>query len=142
MLFNSSNKSLLVNLLRLNSVVGFNDFNIKQFLSFLNAIFWIEFNKIIWEKVYIIVTKSTPPPQLLPFHFQTPYWHNTSSSANSSKHKKYIGDVLKKKLGPLYMGIFGLYELFFKEMKGFKKASAAIFKKCKKGNNPLYAKGS
>jgi len=39
------------------------------------------------------------------------------------------------------MGIPSLYKAFFKEVKGLKKASAAIFKKCKEGDNPLYAEG-
>ena len=49
--------------------------------------------------------------------------------------------VLKKELGPLYIGIPGLYKAFFKGVEGLKEASAAVFKKCKEGGNPLYAKG-
>ena len=49
--------------------------------------------------------------------------------------------VLKEELGPLYVGIPGLYKVFFKGVGGLKEASAAIFKKCKEGDNPLYAKG-
>jgi len=52
-----------------------------------------------------------------------------------------VDNVLKEKLGPLYIGIPGLYKAFFKEVKGLKEASAAVFKKYKKGDNPLYAKG-
>ena len=44
---NGGNKSLLINLSRFNSVVGFNDFNIKQFLFLLNAILWIKPNEVI-----------------------------------------------------------------------------------------------
>ena len=61
LLSNSGNKSLLVDLLRLNSVVSFNDFDIEQFLPLLNTILQIEPDKVIWEKVYAIVIKSTPP---------------------------------------------------------------------------------
>ena len=39
------------------------------------------------------------------------------------------------------MGIPGLYNTFFSGVEGFKKASTAIFKKCKEGGNSLYAKG-
>ena len=39
------------------------------------------------------------------------------------------------------MGIPSLYKVFFREVKGLKKVSAVVFKKCKEGNNPLYAKG-
>jgi len=49
--------------------------------------------------------------------------------------------VLKEELGPLYIGIPSLYKAFFREVEGLKEASTAIFKKCKKGDNPLYTKG-
>ena len=39
------------------------------------------------------------------------------------------------------MGIPSLYKAFFKGVEGLKEASAVVFKKCKEGNNPLYAKG-
>ena len=52
-----------------------------------------------------------------------------------------MDNVLKKKLGPFYMGIFSLYKVFFKGVKSLKKINAIIFKKCKEGNNLLYAKG-
>ena len=38
------------------------------------------------------------------------------------------------------MGIPSLYKAFFREVEGLKEVSAAIFKKCKEGDNPLYAK--
>jgi len=37
------------------------------------------------------------------------------------------------------VGIPSLYKAFFREVKGLKEVSAAVFKKCKEGNNPLYA---
>jgi len=40
------------------------------------------------------------------------------------------------------MGIFSLYKVFFRGVKGLKEVSAAVFKKCKEGDNLLYAKGS
>jgi len=49
--------------------------------------------------------------------------------------------ILKEKLGPLYIGISGLYKAFFRGVESLKEASAAIFKKYKEGDNPLYAKG-
>ena len=52
-----------------------------------------------------------------------------------------MDDVLKEELGPLYVGIPGLYKAFFRGVEGLKEASAAVFKKCKEGDNPLYAKG-
>ena len=52
-----------------------------------------------------------------------------------------MDDVLKEELGPLYVGIPGLYKVFFRGVEGLKEVSAIIFKKCKEGDNLLYAKG-
>ena len=49
--------------------------------------------------------------------------------------------VLKEELGPLYVGIPSLYKAFFRGVEGLKEVSAAVFKKCKEGDNPLYAEG-
>ena len=58
-----------------------------------------------------------------------------------SKYRKYIDYILKKELGSLYIGIPSLYKVFFKKVRGLKKTSSAIFKKCKEGDNLLYTKG-
>jgi len=58
-----------------------------------------------------------------------------------SKYRKYVDNILKEELGPLYMGIPSLYKAFFRKVEGLKEASTAGFKKCKEGDNPLYAKG-
>jgi len=58
-----------------------------------------------------------------------------------SKYRKYIDNVLKEELGPLYIRIPNLYKVFFKGVEGLRAVSAAVFKKCKEGDNPLYAKG-
>ena len=52
-----------------------------------------------------------------------------------------MDNILKEELGLFYIGIPGLYKAFFREVEGLKEVSAIIFKKCKEGNNPLYAKG-
>ena len=39
------------------------------------------------------------------------------------------------------MGIPGLYKVFFRGVEGLEEASIAVFKKCKKGDNPLYTEG-
>ena len=59
-----------------------------------------------------------------------------------SEHRKYINDILKEELGPLYIGIPGLYKAFFGGVKGLKKASTVVFKKYKEGDNLLYTKSS
>jgi len=52
-----------------------------------------------------------------------------------------MDNILKEELGPLYVGIPGLYKAFFKGVESLKEVSTAIFKKYKEGDNPLYAKG-
>ena len=52
-----------------------------------------------------------------------------------------MDNILKEELGPLYIGISGLYKTFFRGVEGLEAVSAVIFKKCKEGDNPLYAKG-
>ena len=59
-----------------------------------------------------------------------------------SEYRKYVDYILKEELGPLYIGIPGLYKTFFRGVEGLKKASIAVFKKCKKGDNSLYTKKS
>ena len=39
------------------------------------------------------------------------------------------------------MGIYSLYKVFFREVEGLKAVSAAVFKKCKEGDNLLYVEG-
>jgi len=51
-----------------------------------------------------------------------------------------MDNVLKKELGPFYIGIPNLYKVFFKKVEGLEAANITIFKKYKKGNNPLYIK--
>ena len=58
-----------------------------------------------------------------------------------SKYRKYIDNILKEELGPLYIGIPSLYKAFFREVEGLKEVSAIIFKKYKEGDNLLYTKG-
>jgi hypothetical protein len=57
-----------------------------------------------------------------------------------SEYRKYVDNILKEELGPLYIGIPGLYKVFFRGVEGLKEVSAVVFKKYKEGNNPLYAK--
>ena len=52
-----------------------------------------------------------------------------------------MDDVLKEELGPLYVGIPGLYKVFFRGVEGLKEVSAAVFKKYKEGDNLLYVEG-
>ena len=53
-----------------------------------------------------------------------------------------MDNILKKELGLFYIRIFSLYKVFFRGVKGLKVVNTAVFKKCKKGDNPLYTKKS
>ena len=57
-----------------------------------------------------------------------------------SEYRKYVDYILKEELGPLYIGIPGLYKVFFRGVEGLKEASTTVFKKYKEGDNPLYTK--
>ena len=56
-----------------------------------------------------------------------------------SEYRKYVDNILKEELGPLYIRIPNLYKAFFRGVEGLKAVSATVFKKCKEGDNPLYA---
>ena len=51
-----------------------------------------------------------------------------------------MDNVLKEELSPLYIRIPNLYKAFFSRVEDLKAVSATIFKKCKEGDNLLYAK--
>ncbi|KAF2001283.1 hypothetical protein P154DRAFT_596918 [Amniculicola lignicola CBS 123094] len=63
---------------------------------------------------------------------------STSSFANSTKHRKYVDNVLKEELGPIYVGVPGFFEAFFGEIASLELAAQAVFKRCKEGDNLLY----
>ena len=50
-----------------------------------------------------------------------------------SKYRKYINNVLKEELGPLYIGIFSLYKVFFKGVKGLKRQMPLFLRNIRKG---------
>ncbi|KAJ2898011.1 hypothetical protein MKZ38_004229 [Zalerion maritima] len=133
----SGSRNLLGDLSRLNIAVNSHDFDFSHIKPLLNAALNNETDDIIWDKVYDAVTESTPPPRSVPIQ-QTPWLRNTSSFANSSEHRKYVDDVLKEELGPMYVGVPGFFETYFGEVSGLEPAAKAVFEKCKKGDTPLY----
>ncbi|KAL2005522.1 hypothetical protein VTN00DRAFT_2733 [Thermoascus crustaceus] len=92
----------------------------------------------IWNAVYDLVTETTPP-RPLPFLGQTPISRNTSSLYNSSEFRRYTNNVLREELGSIYVGIPGFYDAFFGGVEGLEAAGAAVFGKCKEGDDPLYS---
>ncbi|RSL43317.1 hypothetical protein CEP51_016378 [Fusarium floridanum] len=97
---------------------------------------------LIWDQVYNAVAESTPPPRPVASSIQqTPWLRNTSSFANSSEHRKYVDDVLKEELGPMYVGLRNFHETYFGDVPGLGMASDAFFKQCQEGSNPLFDSG-
>lgn len=134
------NRTLLGDLLRFSSALNSDeDLSIDQFVPLLHAVLNNESDEIIWNKVCIAVTESTPPPRPVPYLAQTPWLHTTSSFVNSSEHRKYVDDVLKQELGSsLLIDVPGFYEAFFGEIVGLEPVAKAVFEKSQEGDNPLY----
>lgn len=127
-------------LLRLGSLVDPDGFDINRISPLLLAVLNKESDRVIWNNVTIAVTDSTPPPRALPKLDQTPYSFNTSSFVNTSEYRKHVDGVLKVELGSdLCIGVPRFYEAFFGEVEGLETAAAAVFMKCRKGNDPLYS---
>ena len=134
----ASRSTLRTDLLRLSFLVASDDFDIDRAIPLLKAVLKHRSDEDVWSITIATVTESTPP-RSLPFHLQTPILRNTSSFVNSSEHRKYVDDVLKEELGLLHVGIPGFYEAFFGRVEGLEARGTAVFKKCKEGDNPLYA---
>lgn len=70
-----------------------------------------------------LLPESTPPLRLASSFQQTPWLRNTSSFANSTEHRKYVDDVLKEELGPMYVGVPGFSEAFLGKVVGLGPAA-------------------
>lgn len=134
-------KNLLDDLSKVISAVNADDFDIERIIPLLKAVLSKEPDDVIWDKVYAAVTESTPPRPASSFQ-QTPWLRNTSSFANSSEHRKYVDNVLKEELGPIYVGVPGFSEAFFGKVAGLGPAAKVVLEKCKEGDNPLYREES
>lgn len=136
-------KNLLGDIARLNSAVASDDFDLDRIKPLLRAALADDPNDaLIWDQVYRVVAKSTPPPRLVPSVLssfqQTPWLHNTGSFANSSEYRQDVDRVLRSELGPLYVGLPGARDVFFGRVAGLHAASEAVLKKCTEGDNPLF----
>ncbi len=49
--------------------------------------------------------------------------------------------VLKKELGPMYVGLRKFHETYFGDVADLKTASETVFKKCMEAGNPLFDEG-
>ncbi|KAH7011997.1 hypothetical protein B0J12DRAFT_778670, partial [Macrophomina phaseolina] len=137
----SGGKNLLDDLSRLNLAVNSDEFDLERIKPLLDAVLRREPDERIWDRVYDAVAESTPPPRPASFP-QTPSRSSTGNLVNSSELRKNIDEVLKKELGPIYVGIPGFYEAFFGRVAGLDATAREVFHKCRKGRNPLYSEKS
>lgn len=101
--------------------------------SFLLGAVLNELDEFIWNKVYDAVIESNLPFRPASSIQQALWLYSTSSFANSTEHRKYVGDVLKEELGHIYVRVPGCFEAFFGEVAGFKPAAQARSKSTRKG---------
>ncbi|KIW99446.1 uncharacterized protein Z518_11185 [Rhinocladiella mackenziei CBS 650.93] len=116
--------------------------DIERIVPLLRVVINKEPDDIIFEKAYAAVVEPTPPPPPPRAHilFQTPHKHSTSSIVNTSEHRKFMDDLLKEEIGPLYTDIPGFYEAFYGKVPHLKENAETVFQKCPKGDTPLYHK--
>ncbi|KAK1142575.1 hypothetical protein N8T08_007551 [Aspergillus melleus] len=131
-------KNLLSDVLRLNSAISSDDFDIDQLIPLISAVVNEESDDMIWSKIHAALVESTPPPKPLPILDQTPFLHTTSSFVNSSEQRKHVDAVLREELGSIHIGVPGFYEAYFGGVQSLEEASAAIFKSFQEGHNPLF----
>ncbi|KAL4784889.1 hypothetical protein BJX76DRAFT_197301 [Aspergillus varians] len=137
----NGSRNLLSDLLKLGTAVNSNDFNPDRLVPLLGAVINNESDETVWDTVYIVAAESTPP-RSLPFLAQTPYSHTTSSFVNSSEHRKYVDNVLKEELGSIYIGVPGFHDAYFGQIEGLEDAGAAVLRRCKEGNSPMFDEGN
>ncbi|KAF7861835.1 hypothetical protein EAF04_007717 [Stromatinia cepivora] len=143
-----SGKTLSSGLINLNSAIDSDpdDFDFDCIKPLLNAALAVNpDDMLIWDQVYNVVTESTPPPRSIASHLQqTPLLRNTSSFPNSFEHRKYVDNILKEELGPMYVDIEDFHDIYFGDIVDLEMVSAAVFKMCMENDNdndPLFCKG-
>ncbi|KAH7031009.1 LOW QUALITY PROTEIN: uncharacterized protein B0I36DRAFT_322999, partial [Microdochium trichocladiopsis] len=143
LLRSSRGRSLFTELPKLSVAIGSDDFDLNRLTPLLKAALAdTPDDSEIWEEVSQVVAESTPPPRLIASSLQqTPWLHNTSGFANSSEYRRDVDRVLKQELGPLYVGLRRLPEVFFGRVPGLDAASQVVFTKCVEGNDPLFCGG-
>ncbi|KAH7201228.1 hypothetical protein DER44DRAFT_748366 [Fusarium oxysporum] len=135
--------TLRSDLLRLVSTAASADFDFDRVKPLLKSALVDEpDDALIWDELYNAVAESTPPPRQVASSIQqTPWLRNTSSFANSSEHRKYVDDVLKEELGPMYVGLRNFHSTYFGGVADLQTASQAFFEQCLEGSDPLFEDG-
>lgn len=101
-------KSLCKDPSKLIQIVDANDFDIRQIIPLLQAVYIKESDYVIWDKVYIVVAEYTSPrlPTIPPYSYptfpsyikDTPSHFNSGKLQNTSEPVKKVGRVLKFEL--------------------------------------------
>ncbi|KAH6628305.1 hypothetical protein F5144DRAFT_303988 [Chaetomium tenue] len=137
--------TLRSDLLRLELSLDSGDFDLDRLKPAIKAALADDLNDaLVWGRLYEVVSESTPPPRpiIASSVQQTPWLRNTSSFANSSKHRKYVDDVLKEELGPMYVGLRDFHKTYFGDVPNLEAASRAFFDQCSDGSHsPLFSNG-
>ncbi|KAH8748471.1 hypothetical protein F5883DRAFT_473975 [Diaporthe sp. PMI_573] len=135
--------TLRSDLLRLELSLDSDDYDLDRVTPLLKAALADDSeDALIWDRVYSAVTESTPPPRPVASSLQqTPWLRNTSSFANSSEHRKYVDNVLKEELGPMYVDLPDFHETYFGDVPNLETASKTFFGECSQGSNPLFNNG-
>ncbi len=138
----SGGKNLFSDLSKFSSAANSDDFDLYRIKPLLRTVLADELDDEIWDQVYYAVAESTPPPRAIALSLQqTPWFHNTSSFANSSEYHRDVDKVLKLEFGPLYIRLRDFHETFFGDMADLGAASEAFFKQYTQGSNPLFDDG-
>ncbi|KIW76742.1 hypothetical protein Z517_09186 [Fonsecaea pedrosoi CBS 271.37] len=134
--------SLDSDLRRLIGTIADNYFDLDRIEPLLQAVLADDpDDALIWDRVYEAVTEITPPKTSRCPPIQTPFRQTTGSLMNTSELRDNVDGVLKKELGALYVGLPRFHEAFFGRVADLEEVSAAVFKKCKEGNEPLFKDG-
>ncbi|KAG8664855.1 uncharacterized protein FPOAC1_013635 [Fusarium poae] len=142
LLTNTGRGTLRSNLLRLISAAASDDFDFDRVKPLLKSALASEPDAFIWDRAYDVIAESTPPPRPIASSLQqTPWLRNTSSFANSSEHRKYVDDVLKEELGPMYVGLRNFHSTYFGGVADLQTATQAFFEQCLEGSDPLFEDG-
>jgi hypothetical protein len=127
---------------RLNSAITSDDFDLDGIKPLLTAALSSPNDTCIWEELNHAVAETTAPPRTIASSLQqTPWLHHTSSFANSSEYRLDVDRVLKRELGPLYVGLRRFRETYFGRVADLETASEVIFGKCMEGSRPLFGEG-
>lgn len=146
---NRGGKSLLDDLSKLIVAVIADDFDIDRIIPLLQAVLSKESDYFIWDKVYAVVTESTPPPRppttsswshpSFPSYVKdTPNRFNSGGLQNTSEPVEKVRDVLKCELNSNIELDHPEFDVTYLAVPQVVDAATAVFEKCREGEEPLY----